>query len=193
MRALGGSFEIQSASGEGTTATLMLPLGGGAAAETLRVKREALSAADPKKDSSGASLNTHHAFRHQPDANRIRVLLVDDHIMVRQGLRAVLDGYADVELIGEAADGEEAVALTETLRPAVVVMDVNMPKMNGVDATVQIKARCADTVVIGLSVNAGGDNQTAMLKAGAAVLLTKEAAVEQLYGAIKETVTSRGG
>ena len=110
--------------------------------------------------------------------------------MVRQGLRSLLDGYPDVDVIGEAWDGEEAVAAVEQLRPRVVVMDINMPKKNGIDATVEIKARHPDIEVIGLSVNAGGDNQTAMLKAGASRVLTKEAAVEYLYGAIQQAVKS---
>lgn len=84
--------------------------------------------------------------------------------------------------------GEEAIALTDRLQPSVVVMDISMPKMNGIEATSQITTRHPEVAVIGLSVNAGGDNQAAMLKAGARQLLTKEAAVEQLYGAIKRAV-----
>jgi DNA-binding NarL/FixJ family response regulator len=114
----------------------------------------------------------------------IRVLLVDDHAMVRQGLRSVLDGYADIEVVGEASNGEEAVAMTDRLRPSLVLMDINMPKMGGVDATAHIKARHPEIVVIGLSVQAGHESHLAMLKAGATRLLTKEAAVEQLHHAI---------
>lgn len=108
--------------------------------------------------------------------------------MVRQGLRSVLETYPDVEIMGEAWDGEEALAFVAKLRPTVVVMDVNMPRMNGIEATALIKARYPDVAVIGLSVNAGGENQDAMKGAGAAVLLTKEAAVEQLYAAIQQAV-----
>ena len=180
MRALGGSFEIQSAPGKGTTATLSLPLARRDAREARDERDEQKSGSKPVAPLSPVSHISH--------STRTRVLLVDDHAMVRQGLRAVLDGYADIELVGEAAHGEEAVMLAERLRPDVVVMDINMPKMNGIEATAQIKAHCPDITVIGLSVNAGGDNQTAMLKAGAAALLTKEAAVEQLYGAIQEAV-----
>lgn len=123
----------------------------------------------------------------------IRVLLVDDHAMVRQGLRTVLDGYADMEVVGEAANGEEAVALAETLDPAVVVMDINMPHMNGIEATAAIKERSPDTIVIGLSVNAQGDNQQAMTAAGASMLLTKEAAVDELYRSIQDLLLSKSG
>jgi DNA-binding NarL/FixJ family response regulator len=111
-------------------------------------------------------------------------LLVDDHAMVRQGLRSVLDGYADIEVIGEASDGEEAVAMTERLRPSLVLMDVNMPRMSGIEATVRIKARQPDIVIIGLSVQAGHESHLAMLKAGATRLLTKEAAVDELHHVI---------
>jgi DNA-binding NarL/FixJ family response regulator len=115
------------------------------------------------------------------------VLLVDDHAMVRQGLKTMLENYADVEVVGEACDGEEALVCTEQLNPAVVVMDINMPKMNGIEATTRLKARYPDLAIIGLSVNAGEENQKAMKKAGATSLITKEAAVEQLYAAIQET------
>ncbi|MBA3752778.1 MAG: response regulator transcription factor [Nitrospira sp.] len=115
----------------------------------------------------------------------MRVLLVDDHAVVRQGLRAILDGYADIDVVGEAADGEEAVASVERLLPAVVIMDINMPKLNGVEATAQIRARHPAISVIGLSVNAAGENAEAMTKAGAVTLLTKEAAVDELYKTIR--------
>ena len=74
------------------------------------------------------------------------------------------------------------------LRPAAVVMDINMPNMDGIEATTRIKARYPEIQVIGLSVNAGHENQEAMRKAGASILLTKEAAVEQLYGTIHDVV-----
>jgi DNA-binding NarL/FixJ family response regulator len=117
-------------------------------------------------------------------AKPIRVLLVDDHAMVRQGLRSVLDGYADIEVVGEASNGEEAVFMTKRLHPSLVLMDINMPRMNGVDATAHIKARHPEIVVIGLSIQVGHESHLAMLKAGATRLLTKEAAVEQLHHAI---------
>ena len=71
----------------------------------------------------------HNRIRHLPHkASAVRVLLVDDHAMVREGLRSVLESYDDVEIVGEAANGEEAVAMAEQLRPRLVVMDINMPK-----------------------------------------------------------------
>ena len=173
MRTLGGSLELASAPGKGTIATLMLPL---VRHREVEVK---VQADGPAKTLSSTLVSTLH-----PPASRIRVLLVDDHAMVRQGLRAMLEGYEEVQVVGEAVDGEDAVRLTEQLRPGIVVMDINMPKMNGIEATREITARYPNIIVIGLSVNAGDDNHHAMTRAGAAMLLTKDAAVEQLYDAM---------
>jgi DNA-binding NarL/FixJ family response regulator len=103
----------------------------------------------------------------------------------------MLDGYEDMELVGEAANGEEAVRLVEELHPAVVVMDINMPKMDGIEATRRITIRHPHIAVIGLSVNAGVENQEAMSRAGAVRLMTKESAMEDLYGVIHEAVKGR--
>jgi DNA-binding NarL/FixJ family response regulator len=117
--------------------------------------------------------------------------------MVRMGLRSVLESYPDVEIVGEACNGEEAVSFVERLQPTVVLMDINMPKLNGIEATARITTHYPHIIVIGLSVNAGGANETAMRNAGAAMLLTKEAAVDQLYRAIQDalgmTTTRRSG
>jgi len=121
----------------------------------------------------------------------IRVLLVDDHMMVRQGLRTVLESYGDIEVVGEAANGKESLECVEHLQPSVVVMDLSMPQMNGIDATMVIKARHPETIVLGLSVNASQDNRTAMTNAGASGFLAKEAAVDQLYDLIQHTIAER--
>lgn len=112
----------------------------------------------------------------------VNILLVDDHAMVRQGLRSVLESYDDLHVLAEARDGAEAVQLVEDLRPGVVVMDINMPRMNGVDATAHIKTHWPETTVIGISAN--NDNSGAMTQAGAAVVLPKDLVVDQLHDAI---------
>ena len=133
---------------------------------------------------SNSALKAQHSAA-QKNAT-VRVLLVDDHVMVRQGLRSVLDAYDDIQIVGEAQDGSEAVRLVEELQPRVVVMDINMPKMNGIEATARIKTNRPGTIVIGISVNTGDDNGNAMNRAGAAVLLNKEAAVDDLYRTIQD-------
>ena len=115
---------------------------------------------------------------------RWRVLLVDDHAMVRQGLRSILESYADLEVVAEAADGEEAVDLAVRYQPEIVIMDMNMPRVNGIDATRRIKEGAPHIVVIGLSVHTSPQSVEAFLNAGAAAVLSKEQAAEDLYRTI---------
>jgi DNA-binding NarL/FixJ family response regulator len=123
----------------------------------------------------------------------LRVLLVDDHLLVRQGLESILRGYEDLLVVGEAADGEEAVERAHQLHPDVVVMDVNMPRMDGVEATRRIKQDLPRAAVIGLSVNVNNQVEKAMRDAGAAAYLTKETAVEDLHAVIHEVLRARAG
>lgn len=121
----------------------------------------------------------------------IPVLIVDDHARVRQEIRSMLEDYPDIHVVGEARNGLEAIFLVEQLRPSIVLMDINMPKMNGIEATAQINKSYPDTSIIGFSVNATTDNEEAMKRAGAVQLVPKDAAVEELYDAICEAVTNR--
>ena len=130
-------------------------------------------------------MESHQTSSHASQA--IRVLLVDDHAMLRQGLKSLLQNYGNVEVVGEAADGEEAVTLASRLDPSVVVMDINMPKMNGIEATTRIHGRSPHLPIIGLSVN-GIEHGNAILRAGAKAFVSKEAAVDRLYVAILNAV-----
>lgn len=127
----------------------------------------------------------------RPKMKCIRVLLVDDHFLVRQGLRKYLSHHLDIELVGEAADGEEAVRLTDLLKPDVVVMDINMPRMNGIEATGSIMRKHPHLLVIGLSFYAGNENGEALLGAGACLLLEKGTAYNHLPQAIYQVVDKR--
>lgn len=178
MKALGGTFDIHSAPGKGTRVRLTLPLGSMAGS-----RLQCPESTQPQVRHTARALRPT-----LEESATVRVLLADDHTMVRQGLRSLLEGYPDVEVVGEACDGLEAVTTVEHLGPDVVIMDINMPKKSGIQAAAEIKARYPGVRIIGLSVNADGDNRTAMLQAGASLLLTKEAAVEHLYDAIQQAV-----
>jgi DNA-binding NarL/FixJ family response regulator len=123
-------------------------------------------------------------------AKKIRVLLVDDHVMVRQGLRAVLQSYPNIEVVGEAGNGEEAVLNAAKLHPTIIVMDMGMPNLDGVGATRLIKTQYPEIAVLGLSVNAQSYQVDAMVKAGAFEVLTKDKAVDELYSAIQRATAA---
>jgi DNA-binding NarL/FixJ family response regulator len=123
-------------------------------------------------------------------AQLIQVVVVDDRPNVRLALRRVLQSYPNIEIVGEAVDGEEALGKVGQLQPAVVVMDINMPKMNGITATRLIKAQHPEIVIVGLTVDAKDYQVYAMLKAGASDVLKKDQAGNDLYGAIQRAVAA---
>jgi DNA-binding NarL/FixJ family response regulator len=111
----------------------------------------------------------------------ITVMLVDDHPLMRKGIRSVLEPYGDINIIGEASNGLEAVNLANALKPSVIIMDVNMPQMDGVQATRLIKQSLPRTTIIGLSVNESDFVKRALLQAGASTYLNKDNVGEDLY------------
>ena len=122
---------------------------------------------------------------------KLRVLLADDHMLVRECLRILLAAYDDVEIVGEAADGEEAVSLALQCRPDIIVMDLNMPKLNGAEATARIKHQLPEVMVIGLSIQHGATMERLMKQAGASAFVTKELAEAQLYPAMKKAMRQK--
>ena len=114
-----------------------------------------------------------------------RVLLVDDESLVRRILKQILGAYQDMELVGEAANGEEAIAAVAQLQPDVVVMDIRMPGLDGIAAARVIKGKYPHVKIIGLSEYAQSYNIDAMERAGAVGVYLKSMALEELYRAIK--------
>ena len=115
----------------------------------------------------------------------IRVIVADDHPLFRQGIANSLAGLADITLVGEAADGEIAVALTLELQPDVVLMDLSMPGMSGIDATRKITARAPDVGVLVLTMFEDDDSVFAAMRAGARGYLLKGASQDDVERAIR--------
>ena len=118
-------------------------------------------------------------------ASKISLLLADDHVLVRQGTRELLEHEADLEVIGEADNGEQAVKLVTELQPDVVIMDIAMPKLSGIEATKRIKALCPSTAVLVLTAYDHDQYVFALLEAGAAGYLLKNVRSHQLVEAIR--------
>jgi DNA-binding NarL/FixJ family response regulator len=115
---------------------------------------------------------------------RIRILLADDHAVVRQGFKMILDAQPDMEIVGEAANGREAVDLAEQLRPDVVVMDVAMPELNGIEATRRLASSVPHARVVALSMHKDSVYVREILRAGARGYLLKDSGAADLVAAI---------
>jgi DNA-binding NarL/FixJ family response regulator len=121
----------------------------------------------------------------------ISILLADDHQIVRDGLKTLLEKQTDMKVVGEAEDGRAAVRLARELAPNVVIMDIAMPGLNGVDAARQIRSDTSDVKIIALSMQSDGPIVRRMLQAGAAGYMLKDCASDELVKAIRSVI--RGG
>ena len=116
---------------------------------------------------------------------KIRVILAEDHAVVRQGTKHLLDRYPDIEVIGEAHDGEQGVTRVKELKPDVAIMDVRMPRMSGIEATRRIKAEFPEVAVLALTAHDDDEYVFALLESGANGYLLKTAEIEELVKAIR--------
>lgn len=118
---------------------------------------------------------------------RIRLLLVDDHEVVRRGLRMLLENEADLNIVGEADTGAQALEMVETLKPDVVIMDITLPDISGIDATRRIKAQYPEVAVVALTIHEDQQYFFEMLQVGASGYVPKRAAPDDLISAIRAT------
>lgn len=129
----------------------------------------------------------------QEEDRAVRVLVADDQSVVREGIVMLLGLLAGVEVVGSARDGEEAVALTAELAPDVVLMDLRMPRCDGVEATRRIRERHRGTEVVVLTTYADDDSLFPALRAGARGYLTKDASGEEIVRALRDVTDGRAG
>lgn len=180
LELLGGRMEIQSVPGQGTRVAIVAPTRPSPIPGIPRP--EVAPTEEPIAARQIAVHPPHPAVR--PPAGLVRVLLADDHPVVRKGLADLLRERPEIDLVGEASDGEQAVVLARQTKPDVVLMDVSMPKLNGIEATRYITSEMPDVRVIGLSMHEEEDMPQAMREAGATVYLSKTTASETLVDAI---------
>ena len=119
---------------------------------------------------------------------KVTVVLADDHPLMRQALRNVLCNEPDFKIVAEATNGQEATRLALELVPDVVIMDISMPKLNGLEATLQIKEKCPEIAVLILTVHSDNEHIMSILKAGASGYLTKSASEEEIVRTLRAVV-----
>jgi CheY-like chemotaxis protein len=183
---LGGRMKIRSVPGRGSTFLIVVP--DGEEPEDRRQRTE-----DGQQRTSLSSALRPPSSAICPGPARLRVLLVDDHKVMREGLAALLSEQGDLEVIGQAGNGREAVDLACRLGPDVVVMDVAMPLMAGDEATRQIKLQLPQARVVALSMFEEADMAEAMRQAGAEAYLLKTAPSDELLAAIRGRASPESG
>ncbi len=183
LEQLGGRLEVHTAAGAGTSVTIFAPChwrqssaDGGAAIRRSMEGTQSMEGTPQLIATNRSDMSP---------SRRIRVLLADDHTILRKGLAGVLNQEADIEVVAEAADGEMAVDLARQFIPDVVLMDVTMPKMDGIEATRRITAAQLGVCIIGLSAHKEEDMAQALYKAGAIGYLSKDEPAEFLIAAIR--------
>ncbi|MCG6941727.1 MAG: PAS domain-containing protein, partial [Thiohalocapsa sp.] len=183
LRCLGGLCEIESTPGAGTRVRLRAP-----------PQEEAPVGPVLTDNGAGDGADSAHRAPGEPSrGKRLSVLLVDDHPMMRQGLRALLADEPQFAVVGEACDGVEALMLVGQLKPQLVLMDYSMPRMDGQQATQRIRERYPEVCVIALSMYREADRAEAMLAAGACAYVDKTAGADALLDAIRAALPRCSG
>ena len=138
-----------------------------------------------------ANTATDAPMRPGSDHGKIRVLLADDHTILRAGLRMMLNAQPDIEVVGEASDGRQAINEAQRLTPEVILMDITMPECNGIEATRQVKRLLPDVRVLVLTMHENEEYLFQVLRAGASGYMLKEAADTELISAIRVVSSGR--
>ena len=175
---LGGIVDITTSPGLGTRVRLTAPLS----------RRETTCSSDSDPNNIPLTRTIGKSLPSQP-VKKIRVLIVDDHTMLREGLVHLLQCEPDIDVIGAAEDGESAIELNRRLRPDIIIMDVNLPGIDGVEATRRIVTEFPGSRIIGLSMHDSMEQKSAMIRAGALTYLHKGGPSERLIAAIRSTAT----
>ncbi|MCE5279082.1 MAG: PAS domain S-box protein [Planctomycetaceae bacterium] len=178
MAYIGGHMEIETAPGGGTKITLTAPVGEAQAPQ---------AAAEVMKEEPKEPITV------LPKSEACRIMIVDDHKIMRQGLAGLLQFEPGLEVVGEAQDGPEAIRLARELNPDVIVMDVNLGQMSGIEATRQILEDNPAVKVIGLSMHMASDVAMSMREAGAVAYMTKGGPADDLVSSIKASCSSKAG
>jgi PAS domain S-box-containing protein len=182
LEAMGGQVQIESSPGQGARVSLIVPL---RPTEPEAIAREAV-ASEEQSTQERASVAQAATVGEPP----VRVLLVDDHVIVRQGLALLLEEEPDIELVGQANDGQEAVVRARETHPDVVLMDVTMPIMDGIEATRRIMAELPEAKVIGLSMHEGAEMAGHMREAGAVDYVPKGGDPKTLVECVRQWAIS---
>jgi CheY-like chemotaxis protein len=175
---LGGDFEIQSRTGNGTTVRISVP-------------QQTVAFAAPEQTVDSVA-EEHPSNRHLEPATQkssggpIRVMLVDDHAVMRKGLSLLLSRIEDIDVVAEAADGAQAVEEAQRINPEVILMDISMPGMDGIEATRRILAQQPHIRVIALSMHGAEDQALKVEEAGAVAYLSKTDGPDKIVSAIRQ-------
>ncbi|MFO8082861.1 MAG: response regulator [Desulfobacterales bacterium] len=178
-KALGGSFQVESSPNNGSRFFLKVPLKTEVSEDSLKIS---------VSDVLDVAVKGNNLIKNNKKRTDVMVMIADDHAVMRQGLASLLQNQPDIQVVAEAADGQEAVELALKLRPDVILMDVSMPVLNGVEATRRIKAEVPEIVVIGLSMHSSEEVRMSMAEAGSDEYLQKDRPASELISTIKKHV-----
>ena len=177
LKYIGGGMRLEKAAPRGAQVTLFVPT---------ELRRIDPSTALQKTALTGATVGAPQASPQvQQLKGRCRIVVADDHAIFREGLINLISQDADFQVVGEAADGEEAIAIVTKVRPDILICDVSMPKLSGIEVTARLSRAMPELTIVGLSMHERQDMSLAMRKAGAAAYVTKGGSSDALMALLR--------